>query len=123
TIPGYPECWTAPEWNGNGYEVANAMMGMGVYVHISRSTDQRKQKRKTYYGVKIDPHNKFTLITTHIKPEIDRSHPENELLPHLVVPFMGFWKECETFVFKYNEKLENRPEIPKLEAQTRTHKD
>lgn len=123
TIPGMRHAWHAIENNNNGKVVNEVVTRLGVHGHINRNESSRKKKREARYGVSTTRHNKSHIINDSLQPEIDNGYPANPLLPRLVCPFIDFWRECETYVYKYPEKTENRPENVKMEAQTRKQHD
>ncbi len=123
SVPGWSNAWHSIEHNDQGLLVAEVMIRLGVNGHISRNERNKKKKMEGKYGVHVNRWSKPHIINGCLQPEIDNGDPVNPHLPRLVCPFVDFWKECETFVYKYPDKTENRPESARMEAQTRSQHD
>jgi len=123
SIPAAPNAWAVIEHNGDGKLVCEVMVEMGLHVHISRNEAQIKRGFMPRLGVVVSGHNKNKILNQYMKPEINNGDAANPLLPRLVCPFMEFWVECSTFIYKYSDKTENRPEEARMEAQTRKQHD
>ena len=123
SMPGWGHAWHAIEHNDQGLLVAEVMIKLGVNGHISRNERNKKKKIEGKYGVNINRWSKPHIINGCLQPEIDNGDEANPLLPRLVCPFVDFWKECETFVYKYPDKTDMRPETARMEAQTRSQHD
>lgn len=120
---GWPHAYASVEANNEGGTFNDTLDKIGIVVHVNRNESNMNKKATKRLGVFLDRWNKPIIINDHLQPEISTADAGNELLPRLVVPFMDFWKECQTFVYKYNTKQEMRPENAKMEAQTRKHHD
>lgn len=123
SMPGWPNAWHAIEHNDQGLLVAEVMIKLGVNGHISRNERNKKKKIEAKYGVHVNRWSKTHIINGCLQPEIDNPDPGMENMPRLVCPFVDFWKECETYVYKYPDKTDMRPETARMEAQTRAHYD
>lgn len=121
--PGWSNAWHAVENNEMGVLVNEAMNKLGVYGHINRNERHKNKKQEARYGVSVTRHNKSHIVNDCLQPEIDNGDPAVPLLPRLVCPFIDFWKECETYVYKYPDKTDIRPESAKMGSQTRSQHD
>ena len=123
SVAGMPDTYAAVENNDQGNTVNNTLLRMGIQVPIERKENDRKNSKGRKLGVVMDRWNKSFIIHECLSPEIHAGDPSNPVLPRLVVPFMGFWREAQTYVYKYSDKTTTRPEYPKMEAQTRKDHD
>lgn len=122
SLPGWSNAWHAVEHNEMGILINETMTKLGVFGHINRNERNKKKKKEARYGVNVTKWNK-THIIDGLKQEVDNGDPAMPLLPRLVNPFIDFWKECETYVYKYADKTDIRPESAKMGAQTRSQHD
>jgi hypothetical protein len=122
SMPGWMHASHSIEGN-EGLVAIETMERLGVHGHINRNERNKKKPREPRFGVWVTRHNKSHIINECLQPEIESPDPENPLLPRLVNPFIEFWQECETYVYKYPDKTENRPESASMGAQTRSQHD
>src|SRR5690606_38997172 len=110
SVPGIADAYAAVECNDQGLVVNENLRKMGIEIPIERKESNRKKSKGMKLGVVVDKWNKPYIINECLQPEIDNGDAANPLLPRLVVPFLAFWKEAQTYSYLYNEKAENRPE-------------
>lgn len=122
TKPGWPHAYVFVECNTDTV-VLETMDRMGLWVALNTSEASVKKKKTPRLGIFADKWNKPYIIKECLQPEISTPAAEGSLLPRLFVPFMDFWKEARTYVYKYSDKTDMRPESAKMGAQTRKDHD
>jgi hypothetical protein len=123
SVPFVPDAWAAPEWNEFGQVACDVMDMLGILLHVSRSEDKIRKNKGPYLGVVIQPNNKGRLIHNYLVPEVDGDDEDNPEMPRLFCPFVEFWEEAKTYVYKYSESTNIKPEKAKMGAQMRKQKD
>jgi hypothetical protein len=122
TMQGAPDAWAAVEWN-EGVITLETMDKLGIFLHVSRSEDKIRKKRGPYLGVVVTAANKARLVKRGLQQELEIPDPNNPLFPIMYCPFVEFWEEASTFVYKVSDTGEAKPDRAKMGAQTRKQHD
>lgn len=115
------KAWCAIERNDQGYVVNNVLDALGLFLHLGRSEDKRRNNVNSHMGIFVSS-NRNALIMSYIYPALTTLAEDG--YPRYYDPDIAFWEECTTFITSTQVKHgELAPDKTKMGAAYDSHDD